>query len=170
MGAKLGKNGASISSSPSPSPSSVRSSSSSASSTPSWDPCELSAKNFKFIGLLGTGASAEVYLAKKLGGSDHGQLYAVKILPKKEKKKGWQGRRVLESVGQMQDPSPFLLQLYYAWQSDTHLWLVFDFLPGGELFIHLKQNRRFQWNTVQVGLSLHSITHSITHSLTHSDI
>ena len=39
--------------------------------------------------------------------------------------------------------SPFLVKLHYAFQTDSNLYFVLDYLNGGELFYHLCQERRF---------------------------
>jgi serine/threonine protein kinase len=39
--------------------------------------------------------------------------------------------------------SPFLVQLHYAFQTKEKLYLVMDFMRGGELFFHLKQSYKF---------------------------
>lgn len=39
---------------------------------------------------------------------------------------------------------PFLMKLYYAFQTTEKLFLVLDYCPGGELFFHLSRYRRFQ--------------------------
>ncbi|CAI7786359.1 unnamed protein product, partial [Closterium sp. NIES-54] len=39
---------------------------------------------------------------------------------------------------------PFLVPLRWALQSETRLFLILDFMPGGELFFHLKRERRFK--------------------------
>lgn len=38
---------------------------------------------------------------------------------------------------------PFLVGLKYAFQTEAKLYLVLDYLNGGELFFHLKQAKRF---------------------------
>lgn len=38
---------------------------------------------------------------------------------------------------------PFLVGLVYAFQTDDKLYLVMDFVNGGELFFHLKKERHF---------------------------
>jgi serine/threonine protein kinase len=48
-------------------------------------------------------------------------------------------RDILESIDH-----PFLLKLRYAFQTPTKLYLVMDYLTGGELFFHLKNARRFK--------------------------
>lgn len=39
--------------------------------------------------------------------------------------------------------SPFIVQLYYAFQSETRLYLVMDFMVGGELFFHILKEKKF---------------------------
>jgi len=39
--------------------------------------------------------------------------------------------------------SPFIVQLYYAFQTIDKLYLVLDFMIGGELFFHLRKAQRF---------------------------
>lgn len=42
-----------------------------------------------------------------------------------------------------QNQSPYVSKLHYAFQTDTKLYLVMDFVNGGELFTHLNQAKRF---------------------------
>ncbi len=39
--------------------------------------------------------------------------------------------------------SPFIVRLCYAFQTPEKLYLVMEFLPGGELFYHLRRAKRF---------------------------
>lgn len=38
---------------------------------------------------------------------------------------------------------PYIVSLHFAFQSKDKLYLILDFLSGGELFFHLKQNQQF---------------------------
>ena len=38
------------------------------------------------------------------------------------------------------------MKLHFAFQTDTKLYLIMDYLRGGELFFHLKNERRFNEN------------------------
>ena len=38
---------------------------------------------------------------------------------------------------------PFLLTLRFSFQTDEKLYMLTDYCPGGELFFHLKNMRRF---------------------------
>lgn len=109
--------------------------------------------NFELLKVLGTGAYGKVFLVRKQGGNDHGTLYAMKVLKKAsivQKKKTAEHtmteRQVLEAVRQ----SPFLVTLYYAFQTDAKLHLILDYVSGGELFTHLYQRERFAENEVRI--------------------
>jgi serine/threonine protein kinase len=39
--------------------------------------------------------------------------------------------------------SPFIVRLYYAFQTPEKLYLIMDFLNGGELFFHLRKEHKF---------------------------
>ncbi len=39
--------------------------------------------------------------------------------------------------------SPFIVTLYYAFQTADKLYFIMDFLNGGELFYHLRKEQRF---------------------------
>ena len=39
--------------------------------------------------------------------------------------------------------SPFIVRLCYAFQTSAKLYFVMEFLPGGELFFHLRKEKRF---------------------------
>lgn len=54
-------------------------------------------------------------------------------------------RQVLESIRQL----PFLVKLYYAFQTDAKLHLILEYIRGGELFTHLFKRERFNENEVR---------------------
>ncbi|CAD7083225.1 unnamed protein product [Hermetia illucens] len=109
--------------------------------------------HFDPLKVLGTGAYGKVYLVRKKGGSDHGKLYAMKVLKKAtivQKKKTAEHtrteRQVLEAIRQ----SPFLVGMHYAFQTETRLYLVLDYVSGGELFTHLYKNEHFTEDEVRI--------------------
>jgi len=109
--------------------------------------------NFELLKVLGTGAYGKVFLVRKVGGYDHGKLYAMKVLKKAaivQKKKTTEHtkteRQVLEAVRE----SPFLVTLHYAFQTDAKLHLILDYVNGGELFTHLYQRERFTEAQVRI--------------------
>ncbi|XP_070609370.1 ribosomal protein S6 kinase alpha-5 [Erythrolamprus reginae] len=110
-------------------------------------------ENFELLKILGTGAYGKVFLVRKISGHDAGKLYAMKVLKKAtiiQKAKTTEHtkteRQVLEHIRQ----SPFLVTLHYAFQTDTKLHLILDYINGGELFTHLSQREKFNEDEVQI--------------------
>ncbi|XP_026534964.1 ribosomal protein S6 kinase alpha-5 isoform X3 [Notechis scutatus] len=110
-------------------------------------------ENFELLKILGTGAYGKVFLVRKISGHDAGKLYAMKVLKKAtiiQKAKTTEHtkteRQVLEHIRQ----SPFLVTLHYAFQTDTKLHLILDYINGGELFTHLSQRERFNEDEVRI--------------------
>uniref|UniRef100_UPI00358EB8D6 ribosomal protein S6 kinase alpha-5 isoform X2 n=1 Tax=Myxine glutinosa TaxID=7769 RepID=UPI00358EB8D6 len=110
-------------------------------------------ENFELLKVLGTGAYGKVFLVRKLSGHDAGKLYAMKVLKKasivqkaKTAEHTRTERQVLEHIRQ----SPFLVTLHYAFQTDTKLHLILDYVSGGELFTHLYQREHFTEEEVRI--------------------
>lgn len=80
---------------------------------------------------------------------DTQEIYAMKILKKDMLERRNQRfhtkteRDVLAKI-----KTPFIVQLYYAFQTPEKLYLVMEYLPGGELFYHLRKARRFDESRV----------------------
>lgn len=102
---------------------------------------KVSLKNFTFLKLLGTGSYGKVYLVRKM---DDSSVYAMKVLKKKFLEEKSQinhtktERLILEKMNH-----PFIVQLHYAFQTSEKLFLVMDFMQGGEMFFHLKKASKF---------------------------
>ncbi|MFH4984455.1 hypothetical protein AB6A40_011164 [Gnathostoma spinigerum] len=115
-------------------------SSSTSASAESCDDERVSMENFELMKVLGKGAYGKVYLARKVGGRDHGTVYAMKVLKKtrvitkpKTLEHTIAERQVLERLKGL----PFLVDMVYAFQSDSKLHIVMEYVKGGELFTHL---------------------------------
>ncbi|CAG5134997.1 unnamed protein product, partial [Candidula unifasciata] len=113
----------------------------------------VSMQDFELLKVLGTGAYGKVFLVRKIGGRDNGKLYALKQLKKAsivQKTKTTEHtrteRQVLEAIRQ----SPFLVTLHYAFQTDSKLNLILDFVNGGEMFTHLYQREHFTEDEVRI--------------------
>jgi len=61
---------------------------------------------------------------------------------------------------------PFLMTLRYAFQSKEKLYLVLDYIKGGELFFHLKNNRRFPEDVARLYVGEIALALGHLHSLT----
>jgi ribosomal protein S6 kinase alpha-5 len=121
-------------------------------------------KDFELLKVLGTGAYGKVFLVRKVGGNDHKKLYAMKVLKKAsivQKAKTTEHikteRQVLASVRQ----SPFLVTLYYAFQTDAKLHLILEYIRGGELFTHLFKREHF--TEIEVRIYIGEITLALEH-------
>jgi serine/threonine protein kinase len=97
--------------------------------------------DFNILMLLGKGSFGKVVLAKK---KDNHKLYALKILNKSKVKLQNQvahtktERAILEKIDH-----PFIVKLKYAFQTPDKLCFVTEYMPGGELFYHLRKERYF---------------------------
>jgi len=104
-------------------------------------PQKISVTDFHFLKVLGKGSFGKVLLVEK---KDTGTFYAMKILRKDAVAKRNQKfhtkaeRQILETLN-----SPFIVKLHYAFQTKDKLYLVMDFMNGGELFFHLRRDRKF---------------------------
>lgn len=78
-------------------------------------------------------------------------IYAMKILRKdaiiarNQVKNAKSERSILSKLDH-----PFLVGLKFAFQTDDKLYLVLDYVNGGELFYHLQRERRFPEDRVRL--------------------
>lgn len=114
-------------------------------SSPSAAP---SLEDFEQVKVVGKGSYGKVFLVKHK--SDPTQVYAMKTLQKDDIVKRNQTehtkteRKVLQST-----KHPFIVDLYYAFQTPKKLCFVLEFCPGGELFTYLAGDGRFPEHRTQ---------------------
>ncbi|KAF8697515.1 Extension Ser/Thr-type protein kinase, partial [Rhizoctonia solani] len=100
-----------------------------------------SLKDFRILHTLGTGSFGRVHLACSRHNHRH---YAIKVLNKakvvqqKQVEHTNSERSVLTLVRH-----PFIVNLWGTFQDVNNLFMVMDFVPGGELFTLLRKSRRF---------------------------
>lgn len=96
---------------------------------------KVTVDDFKLLAVVGRGAYGKVFQVCK---TDDGRIYAMKVLRKSEVvrrkvvKHMQNERQVLEVVRH-----PFVVSLRYAFQTKHKLYLIMDYIPGGELFTRL---------------------------------
>uniref|UniRef100_A0A7N0ZTD3 non-specific serine/threonine protein kinase n=1 Tax=Kalanchoe fedtschenkoi TaxID=63787 RepID=A0A7N0ZTD3_KALFE len=96
---------------------------------------QISLKHFKPIKPLGSGDTGSVHLVELYG---TGQLFALKsmdknvMLNRNKVHRALAEREILDLLDH-----PFLPALYASFQTKTHICLVTDYCPGGELFVLL---------------------------------
>ncbi|KAF1814842.1 Pkinase-domain-containing protein [Eremomyces bilateralis CBS 781.70] len=101
-------------------------------------------EDFQILKLIGKGTFGQVFQVRK---KDTGRIYAMKVLSKKVIV---QKKEVAHTLGErnilvrtaMAD-SPFIVALKFSFQTPTDLYLVTDYMSGGELFWHLQKEGRF---------------------------
>ncbi|GFY77115.1 ribosomal protein S6 kinase beta-1 [Trichonephila inaurata madagascariensis] len=98
-------------------------------------------KDFELLKVLGKGGYGKVFQVRKTTGSDAGKLFAMKVLKKDTISKNKKDtahtkaeRNILEAI-----KHPFIVDLYYAFQTGRKLYLILEFLSGGELFMYLEK-------------------------------
>lgn len=95
---------------------------------------QLSPNNFELLRIIAQGSFGAVFQTRKKDGHDKGTVYAIKVLDK---------YRMLESTSnkiniiaerntllRIRD-HPFMVQMYYAFQTETKLYFVLEYLCGG---------------------------------------
>lgn len=94
---------------------------------------------FELLKVLGEGSFGKVFLVRKSAGSDAGTLYAMKVLKKATLKIRDRHRTKLERNILVEVEHPFIVKLHYAFQTTGKLYLILDFLKGGDLFSRLSK-------------------------------
>jgi len=98
--------------------------------------------DFQPLKLVGKGSFGKVVLVKYF---NNDKIYAMKILDKgeiirrKQIKHTKTERLLLEKLNH-----PFIAQLQFAFQDTKKLYLVTEFMQGGELFFHIKRRTGFK--------------------------
>mmetsp|Transcript_19058 Transcript_19058/g.31201 ORF Transcript_19058/g.31201 Transcript_19058/m.31201 type:complete len:603 (-) Transcript_19058:1290-3098(-) len=124
---------------------------------------KVSLEDFEALRVIGKGSFGKVVVVRRRQSK---KLYAMKILKKSNLRKRKQvehtktERRVMEHTNH-----PFIVDLYYAFQTKSRLFLVLDYVPGGELFFHLGRFKEFPeaWARIWTGEIVLALEH--LHSL-----
>lgn len=135
-----------------------------------------SMKDFQLLKLVGKGGYGKVYQVQMIGDDHNGSqdnIFAMKMLNKEFLIKTdnvaytKSERDILTKVRH-----PFIVNLYYAFQTEKQVALVMDFVNGGQLLFHLRQQAMFsepwvQFYAAEVALALEHL-HSL--GIMHRDL
>ncbi|PRP78948.1 protein kinase 2 [Planoprotostelium fungivorum] len=97
--------------------------------------------DFELLNVIGKGSFGKVMQVKK---KDDGKIYAMKVLNKEAiiaRKQVAHTKAEKSILSKIQHP--FIVHLHYAFQTKDKLYMILDFVNGGELFFHLKKETRF---------------------------
>ncbi|XP_013185564.2 cAMP-dependent protein kinase catalytic subunit alpha-like [Amyelois transitella] len=92
--------------------------------------------------VLGTGAFGIVYLAKHIAS---GKYYAMKMLEKekivklKQIEHSFYEKKILIGLN-----FPFVVYMKYFFKDNVYLYYILPFIPGGEMFSHLRKMGKFE--------------------------
>uniref|UniRef100_A0AC34QJ99 Ribosomal protein S6 kinase n=1 Tax=Panagrolaimus sp. JU765 TaxID=591449 RepID=A0AC34QJ99_9BILA len=105
--------------------------------------------DFEMLRVLGQGGYGKVFQVRKRSGVHQNRVFAMKVLKKAKLLRSQKDtdhtkaeRNILEAV-----KSPFICDLLYAFQTDGKLYLILEYLSGGELFMHLERVGVFSEDT-----------------------
>ncbi|CAJ0594335.1 unnamed protein product [Cylicocyclus nassatus] len=97
--------------------------------------------DFDRIKTLGTGSFGRVMLVKH---KQSGNYFAMKILDKQKVVKLKQVEHTLNEKRILQAIDfPFLVNMQYSFKDNSNLYMVLEFISGGEMFSHLRRIGRF---------------------------
>ncbi|CAF1272561.1 unnamed protein product, partial [Didymodactylos carnosus] len=101
--------------------------------------------DFQLLKVLGKGGYGKVFQVRKMSGNNEGRIFAMKVLKKasivrnaKDTAHTKAERNILECV-----KCPFIVDLIYAFQTGGKLYLILEYLSGGELFMQLEREGIF---------------------------
>ncbi|XP_067253975.1 ribosomal protein S6 kinase beta-1 [Chanodichthys erythropterus] len=104
---------------------------------------------FELLRVLGKGGYGKVFQVRKVTGPTSGKIFAMKVLKKamimrnaKDTAHTKAERSILEEV-----KHPFIVDLMYAFQTGGKLYLILEYLSGGELFMQLEREGIFLEDT-----------------------
>lgn len=102
---------------------------------------KVSLEDFDLLTVLGRGCFGKVMKVKK---KDTGEIFAMKVLSKEMViKENMVTHTKVEKTILQNVKHPYMVQLRFAFQTPEKLYLVLDFLSGGELFFHLRKVHTF---------------------------
>ncbi|CCW67617.1 unnamed protein product [Phytomonas sp. Hart1] len=95
---------------------------------------ELTANDFHLVKCIGRGAFGEVYVCRRVGKPN--QLYALKRLRKMDmirRKQVLHIRSEKDVLSEAATKNPWVVRLYASFQDEQYLYMVMEYMPGGDM-------------------------------------
>ena len=127
-----------------------------------------SIKDFEIIKPISKGAFGSVYLTRK---KSTGEYYAIKVLKKADMRVKNQvtNVRAERAILMAQGESPFVAKLFYTFQSRDYLYLVMEYLNGGDCAALIKNMRGLpeQWAKKYIAEVVQGVEYLHEHGIVH---
>lgn len=108
----------------------------------------LSYRDFEFLRIIGSGAFGKVFLARYV---NNDKLYAIKRMNKQFLKANRQLDNIYNESQILQETCfcPFIVKLLHTIETDDYIFIVMEYVKGGELFYYIKKYQRFTEDVVR---------------------
>jgi serine/threonine protein kinase len=127
----------------------------------------LTPDDFEQLTIIGRGAFGEVRLCRK---HDEQTLFAMKKLRKADmiaKGQVTHVRAERDLMAEAEDENPWVVKLHYSFQDDAHLYLIMDYVPGGDMMSLLmkrntlseEESRFYTAQTILAVISIHRLNY-----------
>ena len=102
---------------------------------------KITEKDFTKIKLIGKGSYGNVYLVRY---NKNNGIYAMKVYKKSDlREKNQENNTKSERNLMTQINFPFIVSVKFAFQTESKLFLVQEFIQGGDLFFHIHSGQKF---------------------------
>ncbi|EAY03007.1 AGC family protein kinase [Trichomonas vaginalis G3] len=109
---------------------------------------QLSMNDFKVISVIGRGFYGKVTLCELKKTHD---VYAIKSVHKSRLLKEHKSSTVItERNILMHIDHPFIVHIYFAFQTSSKVYMGFEYIPGGDLAFHLNNTSKFTFNDIKL--------------------
>ncbi|XP_071463041.1 cAMP-dependent protein kinase catalytic subunit PRKX [Marmota flaviventris] len=112
---------------------------------PSPEPPGYSLQDFDILATVGTGTFGRVHLVKEKAAKNY---FALKVMSIPEVIRLKQEQHVHNEKSVLMEVNhPFLVKLFWTSHDDRFLYMLMEYVPGGELFSYLRNRGRFPCST-----------------------
>ncbi|XP_034182384.1 ribosomal protein S6 kinase like [Osmia lignaria lignaria] len=126
---------------------------------------------FTFISVIARGAYGKVYKIQK---NDSGQYFALKVISKAKvvAENGIMQAKQEVSIQKLVGHHPFILNCSHRWQGRKTLYILTDYINGGELFSLIEQHGSLPENVVRIYVAEIALAIDFLHNagIVHRDI